>query len=304
MAGWDGVGNFTRNYNWVVDRDAGIKILSTKMDTEDDTLTAGINACLAKNGENTATGNLPMGGNKHTGVAASVDRTDYLRVAEYQDGSHNAVDGGGAADVQTLTLAPAITAYSKYQRFRFVPTADNTGACTLNVNAVGAKSIKLVDGTDPSAADLDATGITDVIYDGTNFVLMNPATAMPNGTQTLANKTLTSPVLNSPTINNPTITGWSLATANISAAGVISNGPAGWTAGVGAAGVFTLTHGLALASPGEQQVHITSDDVAGSVDATVTIRNTNFITYNVTNGSTGAALSASHMVLFTAGGLG
>lgn len=84
---------------------------------------------------------------------------------------------GGAADVQTLTLAPAIDAYATGQMFFFRPVADNTGACTLNVNGKGAKDIKTQTGADPAAGDLEGTtGIAMVIYDGSNMVLMNPAT--------------------------------------------------------------------------------------------------------------------------------
>lgn len=84
--------------------------------------------------------------------------------------------GGGAADVQTVTCSPVITAYVTGMAISWVPTADNTGACTVNVDGVGAKSVKTQTGADPAAADLEADGLALAIYDGTNFVLMNPAT--------------------------------------------------------------------------------------------------------------------------------
>jgi len=88
----------------------------------------------------------------------------------------NYVAAGGTADVQTLTLAPAIDAYATGQMFFFRPVADNTGACTLNVNGKGAKNIKTSTGADPAAGDLQATtGISMVIYDGTSMILINPS---------------------------------------------------------------------------------------------------------------------------------
>jgi hypothetical protein len=79
-------------------------------------------------------------------------------------------------DTIVLTLAPALTAYVTGQMFVFKPGGDNTGACTLNVNGLGATNIKTQTAADPAAADIDATGIAIVVYDGTNMVLINPAT--------------------------------------------------------------------------------------------------------------------------------
>lgn len=90
-------------------------------------------------------------------------------------GAFNCYTAGGTANAQTVTLDPALTAYSTKVRIAFIPVADNTGACTLAVNGLTATSIKLVDGSDPYAGALDASGIALVQYDGTNFVLLNAA---------------------------------------------------------------------------------------------------------------------------------
>lgn len=64
---WDGAGNFTREHDWTDDEASGIDIEASRMDTEDDNFESGINACLAKNGENKATqinvDNLRLDGN-------------------------------------------------------------------------------------------------------------------------------------------------------------------------------------------------------------------------------------------------
>lgn len=54
----------------------------------------------------------------------------------------------------------------------FQTNAANTGACTLNVNGLGAKSIKLVSGSDPLSGDLPSGALVQVAYDGTNFKLL------------------------------------------------------------------------------------------------------------------------------------
>lgn len=82
---------------------------------------------------------------------------------------------GGTADAQTVTMSPVLAAYSNKVRIAFIPVANNTGACTLNVNSLGAVSIKMPDGTNPPAAALTTTMVAVVQHNGTNFVLTNPA---------------------------------------------------------------------------------------------------------------------------------
>jgi hypothetical protein len=65
--GWSG-GTFTRVHDWTTDEGSAIDIEADRMDAEDDNFASGINACLTKDGSNSPTANLPMGGNRHTGV--------------------------------------------------------------------------------------------------------------------------------------------------------------------------------------------------------------------------------------------
>ncbi len=79
----------------------------------------------------------------------------------------------GAADAMVITPSPAITAYATGQVFRVLVDHDNTGACTLNVNALGAKNIKTIYGADPEAGTIPEGGVLTVIYDGTNFQVLD-----------------------------------------------------------------------------------------------------------------------------------
>ena len=91
----------------------------------------------------------------------------------------HSITSTGAADVQVLTPVPAITAYAAYQQWFFLPVADNTGACTLNVSGLGTRNIRKIDGagalTDPAAGDLDTVVVAHVIDDGAQLILQNPA---------------------------------------------------------------------------------------------------------------------------------
>ena len=66
---WNGSGAFSRTNGthtgstvWTQDKDAGTKIVSNRHDTHDQDLADGINACIAKNGENYMTGALDLNG--------------------------------------------------------------------------------------------------------------------------------------------------------------------------------------------------------------------------------------------------
>ena len=86
----------------------------------------------------------------------------------------------GSANAYAIAPAPAITAYTVGQIFSFKATNANTTASTLNVNALGTKTIKKLGGaTDIASGDIAAGMIVLVEYDGTNFVMLNPVANAP-----------------------------------------------------------------------------------------------------------------------------
>jgi hypothetical protein len=139
---------------------------------------------IAKDGQTVITANLPMGGYRHTGVGNSSARTHYAATGQVQDNVFCTGTVGGSANAITLTLAPVITAYVKGQRFEFVSTAANTGATTLNVNGVGAKNVYSDASTALVAGDIPNGRAVIVIYDGTQFQIVNydpTITTIPSG---------------------------------------------------------------------------------------------------------------------------
>ncbi len=114
----------------------------------------------------------------------------------------------GTANTFILSL-PGLTAYYTGMMVWFKASYANTGTCTINVNALGAKSLIRPGGIGLAAGDITAGSLICAVYDGTSFqIISNLATNLVHLTaiQTLTNKTLTSPTLNTPTINTPTIT--------------------------------------------------------------------------------------------------
>lgn len=67
---YDAFGVFTRSYNFTADKVALIKIQSLRMDGEFDNYATGMNQVTLRNGVVPFTGDVKMGGNKITGLAA------------------------------------------------------------------------------------------------------------------------------------------------------------------------------------------------------------------------------------------
>ena len=89
------------------------------------------------------------------------------------DSNKYAVDSG-AADAYVVTLSPALTAYSAGHVVRMKASNANTGASTINVNGLGAKSITTTSITALTANRIVANGVYTFVYDGTQYQLQEP----------------------------------------------------------------------------------------------------------------------------------
>lgn len=168
MAGWNGSGTFTKTHTWVDDQANGIKIRADRHDQNDTDFTNGINNCITKDGQNSPSADLPMNGQKHTNVAKADALNQYATVEQVIDNELIYYTASGT-DTYTITPIPAISTYAAGQEFVVKFTNGNTGASTLNVNALGAKNI-LIDGSITlSAGKIPAGSILKLVYDGTQF---------------------------------------------------------------------------------------------------------------------------------------
>jgi hypothetical protein len=176
---YNGTGTFNRIYNWTTDAANGINIEAARMDTEDSGFATGLSNAITKDGQTTITANIPFNSKKITGLANGSARTDSIALGQVQDGTYKTLGTlGGSADTYTASPTPAITAYATGSEFNLKVNADNTGASTLNVSAIDPKDIKKYDGAgavvDLEAGDLQQDQYYKVIYDGTDFILLNP----------------------------------------------------------------------------------------------------------------------------------
>jgi hypothetical protein len=179
-------------------------VSSTTIDSADfNTFTAdletALSLCLTEDGQNVPTANLPMATYRHTGVGDGAALTDYASVNQVVD---NALTYGGASAAGTDTYAVNLSinpgAYVAGNRYQFIADVANTGACTINFNSIGAKSIVMQDGSALPDNYIIADSIVDVEYDGVDMVLMGVPSVGVNtaSAQILSNKTHTDPTIN------------------------------------------------------------------------------------------------------------
>lgn len=139
---------------------------------------AAINTTGSQSGTHTLTKITPV----------SVGTNDY-RI----NGNNYGVSASGT-DAYAITLANAPTAYIQGQTFSFKADVGNTNAATLNVNGLGAKTIKKLATTDLSTGDILAGQVIVVEYDGTNFQIVSVIPGLAPTVQTfLASGTYTKP---------------------------------------------------------------------------------------------------------------
>lgn len=93
-------------------------------------------------------------------------------LAKYRSDT-DGVNTSSGTDTITLSASRVMAAYTAGDRYCFKAGGTNTGAATLNVDSLGAKSIKRPDGTALVAGDITSGMYADVVYDGTNFILLN-----------------------------------------------------------------------------------------------------------------------------------
>ena len=79
----------------------------------------------------------------------------------------------GVANAYAIAPSPALTQYITGMPFTFSAANANTGASTLNINGLGAKTIKKHGSVDLHAGDIQTGQVVTVAFDGTNFQMMS-----------------------------------------------------------------------------------------------------------------------------------
>jgi len=112
--------------------------------------------------------------------SATVAAADIATAAQYNNIRKDIVENAGdyvtttgSANAYVASLDAQITAYVTGAVYRFKANFVNTGAATLNINGIGAKTIKKEAGAvDLEYGDIASGQICEVTYDGTNLQLI------------------------------------------------------------------------------------------------------------------------------------
>lgn len=88
------------------------------------------------------------------------------------DAITGAITTTGSSNAYVLTTGLSLAAYVSGQAFKIKTNFANTGAATINVDTLGAKSIVKNGSTALASGDLASGQVYEIAYDGTNFQLV------------------------------------------------------------------------------------------------------------------------------------
>lgn len=215
---WNGSGAFTRGNGvytgasvWQQDAAAEVDIEADRHDTHDQDLAAGINACLAKNGENAMTGDLNMGSHDIVNagaasftsvsipvddaaeVSASVTPSDYqYSVGDIRrygalsgDVAHEAVNDAALADA-ALVAAQGIAIFIPEGIFWYSDTWVLPRVIGLTVQGMGVFSVLKYTGS-ANAVELDTSTITNIRKMDIGGFMIDCTSGSPTGGLILSN---------------------------------------------------------------------------------------------------------------------
>jgi hypothetical protein len=111
-------------------------------------------------------------------IAPATQSQHAVQMGQIQTQAGTAFAATGTAPAYVLTPSPAIQAYAANQRFRVAFAANGTlGSNTLNISGQGAKSLVQYDGAGNLVpANIVAGMLTDVEYNGTSMIVLDPLT--------------------------------------------------------------------------------------------------------------------------------
>jgi hypothetical protein len=96
-------------------------------------------------------------------------------IEDAQSGAYWFGSSTGTGASYEINLNPAPTTLNMGMFIYMKAHAKNSGSATVNVNSLGVKNVKKIDGSDLKQGDIPENGIVTLVYDGTNFQLVSSA---------------------------------------------------------------------------------------------------------------------------------
>jgi len=166
----------------------GTVIDSTVFNALTSDLATALTNCITRDGQSPATGNIPLGANRITGLAAGVASTDGVNLTQVQaliqNGTLQLLTSVAGTNTITATASGPIAAYAAGQVFLLVAANSITGAATLNVastatpGGIGAKAITKYGARPVVQGDILAGAVYELVYDGTQFQIITPQSVL------------------------------------------------------------------------------------------------------------------------------
>ena len=156
---------------------------SSWMNTTLDDIASALTASVAVDGQSPISADINMASKKHLAVAAAAARDQYAQMGQVQDSTPQWLSSvTGTNTIAASLTTPTLATYTAGQTFRFASAGANTGAVTININALGAKAIQS-HGAALTGSEISASSVYEIVFDGTQFQLINPKAPveMPSG---------------------------------------------------------------------------------------------------------------------------
>ncbi|MCP4899731.1 MAG: hypothetical protein GY906_22425 [bacterium] len=112
---------------------------------------------------------------------ATADSADFVRTLQ-----NTTCQPSGGTDTFACTTTPAFSAYVEGPEYCFKSDAANTGAASINMNAIGALPIKLQRDQDPANNAIEDDQWVCGVYDGINFQMTSQSALAGGGETTTA----------------------------------------------------------------------------------------------------------------------
>ena len=121
----------------------------------------------------------------------------------------------GSSNAYAVTYSPVPTAYVSGQPYCFFTNFSNTGSATVNVNSLGALTLKKLGGTSLASGDLGSSVEVVCIYDGTNCEIISQVASSGGGSGTVTSVSadgtiLTGTVTSSGSFSRASAASWSV----------------------------------------------------------------------------------------------
>jgi microcystin-dependent protein len=146
---------------------------------------------ITASSNDTADPAVPWPENMLPGAVNNAARSTMAAVARFRDDINGTLATTGSSNAYLVTTNSGVTAFTNGQLVTARANFSNTGACTLNMNSLGAKAIRVFDSSgeiDPVSGQIQNGGTYQFRYDTAlnssagAWLLLNPSAASKIGT--------------------------------------------------------------------------------------------------------------------------